>query len=508
MEYSIHKKEATVDDKLPEPSSYAEGRTGFLSPFSERRLLLLGIDILVTFLMVRVAFMIWHRLDPVLAQAHTLIFWLWFPILLAIWMSLAWLNDLYDIPSSTNRLQSITRVVVVATMVFLIYLLVFFVAPRETLPRVFFVGFLLLNTTGMVVWRSIYVGWFRSLPMQYRVLIVGDGAMARTIAEVLQQSPQVNYNVLGYVRANAAPDLVELSLGGETQYAPRGNSYAAQDGLPILGNEDDLGYLVHQLHVQELVVAVEGSLDQEIFQALIECQAWGVKLSYMADLYEKLNRSIPVEYIDPDWALHAIQDRPVFDRVQLALKRLLDLAMAWIGLLVLLAVFPFVALAIKLSSPGPIFYRQKRCGQAGKPFTILKFRTMGIDAEGDGKARWASRGDQRITPVGRLLRKTRIDELPQMINVLCGEMSFVGPRPERPEFVAELHQALPFYYTRLMVKPGITGWAQIHYDYGNTIEDALVKLQYDFYYLRYWSVWLDLYTIFKTFKVVFQFKGL
>jgi exopolysaccharide biosynthesis polyprenyl glycosylphosphotransferase len=278
--------------------------------------------------------------------------------------------------------------------------------------------------------------------------------------------------------------------------------------VPVLGSQEDLGYLVNHLQVHEVVVAVEQPLDQAAFQSLIECQAWGVKVSYMADLYEKLNYSIPVEYITPAWALHAIQDRPVFDRVQLAFKRLLDVTLALVGLLLLLPLFPLVALALKIGSPGPLFYRQTRCGQAGQPFKILKFRTMSVDAERDGKARWATRGDQRITPVGRFLRKTRIDELPQLINVLRGEMSIVGPRPERPEFVASLQGEVPFYYTRLMVKPGITGWAQIHYDYGNTVQDALIKLQYDFYYLRYWSIWLDLYTIFQTIKVIFMFKGI
>jgi lipopolysaccharide/colanic/teichoic acid biosynthesis glycosyltransferase len=166
-----------------------------------------------------------------------------------------------------------------------------------------------------------------------------------------------------------------------------------------------------------------------------------------------------------------------------------------------------VALAIRLDSPGPIFYLQIRCGRAGRLFSIFKFRTMSIDAEQDGQARWATKGDQRITRVGRFLRQTRLDELPQLLNVLRGEMSIVGPRPERPEFVEMLQEEVPFYRTRLMVKPGLTGWAQIHYDYGNSVEDALIKLQYDFYYLRYWSVWLDLYIIFRTLGVVFRFRG-
>ncbi|MEJ2555505.1 MAG: sugar transferase, partial [Anaerolineae bacterium] len=162
----------------------------------------------------------------------------------------------------------------------------------------------------------------------------------------------------------------------------------------------------------------------------------------------------------------------------------------------------------RLDSPGPVFYRQIRSGRAGRAFSILKFRTMSTDAEKDGQPRWAAENDPRITRVGHFLRKTRLDELPQLHNVLRGEMSIVGPRPERPEFIEQLEQDIPFYSTRLMVKPGLTGWAQVHYRYGNNVEDAQIKLQYDFYYLRYWSLWLDLYVIFRTFGVVFKFKGI
>jgi lipopolysaccharide/colanic/teichoic acid biosynthesis glycosyltransferase len=164
--------------------------------------------------------------------------------------------------------------------------------------------------------------------------------------------------------------------------------------------------------------------------------------------------------------------------------------------------------AIRLDSPGPVFYRQVRSGRGNRPFRIFKFRTMFVDAEKDGRARWATKDDPRITRVGRFLRKSRLDELPQVLNVLRGEMSLVGPRPERPEFVEELQQEVPFFRTRLMVKPGITGWAQIHYDYGNSARDALIKLQYDFYYIHYWSLWLDLYTLYRTLGVVARLKGM
>jgi lipopolysaccharide/colanic/teichoic acid biosynthesis glycosyltransferase len=178
-----------------------------------------------------------------------------------------------------------------------------------------------------------------------------------------------------------------------------------------------------------------------------------------------------------------------------------------VALPVLLLIFTPIALAIKLESPGPVFYRQIRCGRAGKPFMIFKFRTMVQDAEQDGKARWAFDGDPRITRVGNFLRKSRLDELPQVLNVLLGDMSMVGPRPERPEFVEELETEVKYYRMRMLVKPGITGWAQVNYDYGNTIDHARMKLQYDLYYVRYWSIWQDLYILFRTIGVALQLKG-
>jgi exopolysaccharide biosynthesis polyprenyl glycosylphosphotransferase len=319
------------------------------------------------------------------------------------------------------------------------------------------------------------------------VLIVGGGERARAITRALKQASRVSYRVIGFV---------------DDDPAMRGNLL---DGLPMLGRSGDLPWLVRQLEIQEIVVAIERHVESDLFQLLVACHGLGAQVSYMPDLYDKLSRRIPIQHIDPAWALNIMQKLP--SRLSLSGKRLMDLVLAGVGLLILAPLFPFVALAIRLDSPGPVFYRQIRSGRAGRPFAILKFRTMSTDAEKDGQARWATEDDPRITRVGRILRKTRVDELPQLHNVLRGEMSIVGPRPERPEFIEQLEQDIPFYRTRLMVKPGLTGWAQIHYRYGSSVEDALIKLQYDFHYLRCWSLWLDLYVIFRTFGVAFRFKG-
>jgi lipopolysaccharide/colanic/teichoic acid biosynthesis glycosyltransferase len=200
-------------------------------------------------------------------------------------------------------------------------------------------------------------------------------------------------------------------------------------------------------------------------------------------------------------------DRVRLDSGFLVAQRALDLAGGLAGLALLVLLLPWVALAIRLASTGPVFYRQVRAGPRGRTFRLLKFRTMIDGAEADGLARWASAGDARVTRVGRFLRRTRLDELPQIWNVLNGDMSLVGPRPERPELIALLEQKIPFYRARLLVKPGLTGWAQINYGYGRSVEDAQVKLQYDLYYIKHQSLWLELTILLRTVEVVLGMKG-
>ncbi|HMR62868.1 MAG TPA: sugar transferase [Anaerolineae bacterium] len=459
----------------------------FQALFSERRVLLMIGDALIVVLAVCVAVLLWHQTDSsgfnfaIDFREH----WYWFPSMLGGWWLLAGLNDLYYIPSSFDKLTSAMRVATVGLINLAIYLALFSLIPQD-LPRDIFLYFLLMVWPAITLWRWIYAELFSRF--QHRVLIVGTGMRGQSLFKTLKEAPKLNYQVLGYVDDQTGSEKID-------------------DGLDVIGKAADLPNLIRQLQIHEVAVAIDRRLSKDLFESLVECQANGVRVSLMSDIYQELYRKVPIEYIDPSWALYAMQNRLVFKRLDLGLKRVLDLILVSVGLLILAPIFPLLALAIRLDSSGPIFYRQIRCGRAGKPFSIYKFRTMVSDAEKDGKPQWATKNDQRITRVGRFMRKTRLDELPQLINVLRGEMSIIGPRPERPEFVKELQQEIPYYRTRLMVKPGLTGWAQIHYPYGNTVEDALIKLQYDFYYLRYWSLWLDLYIIFRTFAVVLQFKG-
>jgi exopolysaccharide biosynthesis polyprenyl glycosylphosphotransferase len=457
--------------------------------FSESPLLLGLIDALMVILAAQGGLLLLKMTTAMsLNMFDPVVNWIWFPVLVAGWWILAWINDLYDIPSSTNATLNIARVGIAAFLGLLVYGVTFF--ATIPMPTRYFLGyFLLLAPLFLIFWRWTYAKVLSMPLFCHRVIIVGSGERSKSIANTLKQKSLGNYEILGYV--NDCQD-------------ERG---PLENDLPVLGGEADLPFLVEALQVHRIVVAKQRILEYDTVRYLVESQALGARLSLMPDLYGQLYRRIPIEHIDPIWALHALQGRAGVGNFQQSITRLADIFLAVVGLVILSPVFPLLGLAIRLDSPGPILYRQIRCGKAGKPFSIIKLRTMKIDAEEDGKARWATERDPRITRVGFYLRKTRLDELPQLLNMLKGEMSFIGPRPERPEFVKELQEAIPFYRTRLMVKPGLTGWAQVHYDYGNSVEDALVKLQYDFYYMRHWSLLMDLYIIFRTIGVVLKFKG-
>lgn len=462
----------------------------FRVSLSERWVLLLAVDLLLLSLLIGCGYLA-SALD--LGLGIGLISWetgwYWSLLLIGGWWLLGELNDLYDIRSAHHRRATVVRISLIGVQALLLYgLLVYQFA--EQLPPPYFFGVVALALPLILLWRLFYATLTLHFAAPQRVLMIGSGEPAQALAYLLHGSYPLSYQVVGYIDD---PHLI----------TPR-----PEMGLPASEKPLTLMAVVEQLQVNEIAVAFQGTLTEELVAALLTCQSQGVQVTWLPDFYERLARRVPVQHVDPAWALYAVQGQRIFQRLQLAIKRVCDLLLVWLALPCLLLLFPLLALAIRLDSPGPIFYRQMRSGRGGKPFAIYKFRTMSVDAEKDGRPRWATENDPRITRVGRFLRKTRLDELPQIFNVLKGEMSMVGPRPERPEFVVELQKSIPFYHVRLTVKPGITGWAQVHYDYGNSTEDALHKLQYDFYYVRYWSLWLDLYIVFKTISVVLKLKGI
>lgn len=333
----------------------------------------------------------------------------------------------------------------------------------------------------LFVWRLVIFLYIYSTIKPFRVIILGAGWAGRTINEALCAKRE--YEVVGFV---------------DDDLQKKGTII---DKLPVLGTSGFLPDIVHQMKIDKIIVAVTHSVNQDVFKELVKVKFNGVTVYPMPAFYEKITRKIPVLHTNQMWLGFAEISGLKKNIYNIRLKKIFDKGLSIFCILVSFPIFLITALFIKLESPGPVLYRQKRLGWNEKEFDLIKFRSMQQDAEANG-AVWAQENDPRVTPVGRIIRKLRIDELPQLWNVLNGDMSFVGPRPERPEFVKILKEEIPYYSLRHSMRPGITGWAQVNYRYGASKEDALEKLQYDLYYIKNMSMFLDFYILLRTVRVM------
>lgn len=448
---------------------------------SERRLVLAAVDLLAVELAAAAGFLLWNLRagDPTPLPATLGQNLEWLGGLGAVWVFLGLAAGLYDLRVAAHPRLVLPRLAVVLGLELLGYFAVYFLAPPLSLPRFFYLASWGIQGGLVGAWRLAYARWLTAPGFRRRLLIVGAGWAGTTLAEALAAENRGLYEPVGLVDDDPQKHGREVF------------------GLKVLGPARELTDLVGRLGVDEVAVAITDGLSPELYRALTECWGLGVHVEPMPVVYERLTGRVPVQHIGPNWALAAPVGRPPGQLWGLT-KRLLDLALALAGGVVLALMLPPVALAVWLEDRGPVFYRQVRCGQGGRPFEMIKFRSMVVAAEAEGRPVWAAEADPRVTRVGRVLRRTHLDELPQVVNVLKGEMSVVGPRPERPELVAELEGQIPFYRARLAVKPGVTGWAQVNYGYGRSVEDALIKLQYDLYYIKHQSLWLDLQIIWRT----------
>jgi exopolysaccharide biosynthesis polyprenyl glycosylphosphotransferase len=279
------------------------------------------------------------------------------------------------------------------------------------------------------------------------------------------------------------------------------------EDLPVIGTSEHLSEVVAKNQISDIIVAISGEMQSCMFQALLDAQERGVEITRMPVAYEELLGRVPIQCLEADWILRSFVDHArenVFFELG---KRLIDILGGLIGTIVFALIFPFIALAIVLDDGTPIFYSQSRSGRGGQAYNILKFRTMFRNAEPDGRPKWAKEDDQRATRIGRILRKTHLDEIPQVLNVLRGDMSLVGPRAERPELMTMFEQHVPFYRARLLVKPGITGWAQVNFGYASTIPETMIKLEYDLYYIKHRNILMDLIILLRTPGTVLGFRG-
>ena len=394
--------------------------------------------------------------------------------------------ELYDLRVVADRRELFVRILQALGACSLILAVLYYWFPVLVIGRGVFVLAAAAVVTLVAGWRFAFEYTLGRVGPTERLLVVGSGAAARDLADELRaRRHELGAEIVGFVDAEGPAG------------APR--------DADIIGSIEDIPRLVQERQVGRVVVSLADARGKLPMERLLDMKLDGVVFDHLASVYEEYTGKIAVENLRPSWLIFSEGFRK--SRALTATKRAADLLVALLLLLIFGPIMLLVAAAVRLSSTGPALYHQARVGQDGKVFTVHKFRSMRTDAEATTGAVWATRNDTRVTPVGAFLRKTRLDELPQLWNVLRGEMSLVGPRPERPEFVEMLTREIPFYRQRHAVKPGLTGWAQVSYTYGASVEDALQKLQYDLFYIKNLSIGLDLFILFKTVQTVVLKRG-
>jgi len=412
----------------------------------------------------------------------------WFYLLPLGWLLL--MVELYDPHAAVSWRRTLRGIAGAAFVGAVVYSLVF-ILNRDpgALPRIVVGAFIVLASLLTLIWRVLYVRLYTSSGLSRRVLIVGAGKAGLALARVYNAAQPKPFSLVGFIDDD------------------RRKLHKNFEGQPVLGASKDLLPLVDQNRISDLVVAITGEVQGSTFQTLLDAQERGIEVTRMPIIYEEITQRVPIHHLESDWVIRSFVDQLRISVIYQAFKRMLDVLGALLGLAVLLVLSPLIALGILADSGTPVLYSQDRLGRGGEPFTIHKFRTMRQDAEADGSYFPASANDERVTKIGRFLRITHLDEFPQFWNVLRGNMSLVGPRAERGQLVAQFQRQIPFYRARLLVKPGLTGWAQINYGYVETVRETEVKLEYDLYYIKHRSPAMDISIILRTIGVVFGRKG-
>jgi sugar transferase (PEP-CTERM system associated) len=393
-------------------------------------------------------------------------------------------NDLYDLTLVHSKTELLIRVLQAAGAAAIVLAIVSVLMPSLVISGGIFLTSIGLLLVAIPIWRLAFDSVTRDPHLEEHVLIVGTGPLARAVAQQILAQHDFAYRIVGFV-------------DDETAGGPHGDPL-------VLGGAPDLPRLIARHHVDRIVVSLADRRGKLPIPELLQAKLSGVRVEDAATTYERITGKILTDGIKPSWLIFSDGFR-ASRRTRVA-KRALDLVFALVGLILAAPLMLLTAIAVRLDSAGPIFYCQDRVGENGRVFTLCKFRSMRADAE-TGTPIWAKDKDDRVTRVGRFIRLSRLDELPQLWNVLRGDMSFVGPRPERPFFVERLAAVIPFYMERHAVKPGVTGWAQVKYRYCASIEDAMEKLRYDLYYIKHLSIVFDLTIVIDTVKVILSGKG-
>lgn len=450
---------------------------------SERKVLLRLLDILTVFFVL-------YGVGEVFVFDYFKIAkdrWEWL-IVLALYLSIfGTIFELYDLQKASKLDVVFKNIVLTSSLTVLLYLLTPFYTPQLPGNRIQILFFFLSIIFALFLWRLAYITLISSPRFYKRILIIGNLENMDVIVNTIEKSDP-NYKVVGFI--NAGKELVNRD-----------------SKLPEF-RTSDLKRIITENSISEIIIAgtISKRLSLPIYTQLLDLLERGFSIKEYIQVYEDLTYRVPVHHIDKDFYRYFPFSRSNQNKLYLFFHRLMDIVLSLIGLSMGLVLFPFILIGNIFGNRGPLFYFQERVGKNGKTFFIIKFRTMIKNAESDG-AKWSTEGDKRVTSFGRFLRKTRLDEIPQFINILKGDMSIIGPRPERPVFVKELSREIPFYEIRHIIKPGLTGWAQVKSNYAASKEDALEKLQYDLYYIKKRSVFLDFNILIKTLSTILFYRG-
>ncbi|MBC8755116.1 sugar transferase [Kordia sp. YSTF-M3] len=453
---------------------------------SERKLLLRVVDVAALFFGLYIVSNIFD-FDYFMIRKER---WLWMVVLVLYYVLFSTIFELYSLQKSSRYDTTFQGIVLTVSITVLCYLLTPFFTPELPENRLQIIYFFLAISVAIFLWRCAYIFFISSPRFFKNILLIGSTEEIKIMSDAIQKNTKY-YKIVGYIDSS-----LNLTI--------KSNELTDIEEITDL----NLKEVVQEKAVSEIIIGSNEreELSKPLFDGLIALLETGLPIKEYIQVYEELTFRVPVQYIGKDFYKYFPFSRSNQNKLYLFAHRLFDIVSSIFGLLVSLLFLPFILIGNLIGNRGPLLYTQKRVGKNGVPFKIYKLRSMVIDAEKDG-AVWAAKNDARITKFGSFLRKSRLDEVPQFINVLKGEMSMIGPRPERPSFVKKLSESLTFYEIRHVVKPGVTGWAQVKTEYGASMEDSLRKLQYDLYYIKHRGFFLDLNIIVKTLSTVLFYRG-
>ncbi|MEW5807023.1 MAG: sugar transferase [Acidobacteriota bacterium] len=411
--------------------------------------------------------------------------------LVVIYISIFYIGELYNLEKEFKRWKDFLRISILIIFSMLVISIFYYFGPHWRMGRGVLTVHAILLWVFISLWRFISYLVNPKILSHKNILVIGAGRIGRAFAEEMQKNFSSFYRIIGFIDDD--PEKQSKTI----------------ESIPVLGTSKDILKVVNEKRIDIIVFAIlhrKFEVNGVMIKSILDLKSRGINVFEMPTFYKKVTGKVPVKCIEDTWLIFSQKFLGGSRLEEKNIKRVIDIWVSALALIILSPLLLLLAIPIKLTSKGPIFYKQERVGLDKKSYQLIKFRTMIANAEEDGPV-WASRNDPRVTFIGRILRRTRLDEIPQFINVFKGDMSLVGPRPERPNFVAMLEQYIPYYSLRFSAKPGLTGWAQVNYQYGASIEDAHIKLQYDLYYIQEMSIFLDIIIMLKTIQTIFFHRG-